>query len=211
MVPHKAIVKSEHPKGTSPAAANGHLQSWGHLKHARNGSTTHVHVETLKVSGHAQIYLDNSQSKPNVLQAHQAPCARARLVYPHMFRSHMSKTSGYLASPSKSLYFHLLLPFGHNFQVGRRKRHSSRENKMPVSLKYCCLHHKHGAGDKLWVEIQELKSCVSVTRIQSVWKWFVWFGRTDQRNSSGGRTSDPSKLSFSSLMAVSFSIRCDFK
>lgn len=159
MIPHRAIVKSEHPKGISPAAANGHLQSWGHLKHARNGSTTHVHVETLKVSGHAQIYLDNSQSKPNVLQAHQAPCARASLVYPHMFRSHMSKTSGYLASPSKSLYFYLLLPFGHNFQVGRRKKHSSRENKMPVSLKYCCPHHAQGwcrgqtVGGDTWAEI----------------------------------------------------------
>lgn len=68
-----------------------------------------------------------------------------------------------------------------------------------------------GQGTNLGWEIPDLKSCVSVTRIQFVWKLFVWFGKIDQRNSSGGRTSDPGKLSLLSLMAVSFSIRCDFK
>lgn len=167
------------------------------------------------VSSHAQIYLDNSHIKPDELQVPQVPCARARLVYPHAHNSHLSRASGYLASPLKSAYFHLFLPFRHNFQDRRKIRDISRETEVPVSLEYCSpITHKDcflGAGDKPCVEIPELKSCGFVTRIQFVWKWFAWFGRTDQRNSSGGRSSDPGKLSLLSLMAVSFSIRCDFK
>lgn len=96
------------------------------------------------VSSHAQMYLNNSHSKPDVVQAHQAPCARARLVYPPMRSSHLSRTSGYLTSPLKSVYFHLFLPFGQTIQAGRKKRDTSKETKIPVSLKYCCPHHTEG-------------------------------------------------------------------
>ena len=109
-----------------PGAALPHMWTWRPWRCLRRQP----------VSNHAQIYLNNSHSKADVLQAHQAPGARARLVYPHMHSSHLSRTSAYLASPLKSIDFHLFLPFRHNFQVGRKNRDTSRETKTPVSLHY---------------------------------------------------------------------------
>lgn len=97
----------------------------------------------------------------------------------HVCSSHLSRTSGYWASPLTSVYFHLFLPFGQQPPSKEEIRGVFREIKVPVSLKYCCPHHTQelGQGTNLGWEIPELKSCVSVTSIQFVWKWFVWLGR----------------------------------
>lgn len=61
--------------------------------------------------------LSNSHNKPELLQVHQAPCARAWLVHPHRHSSSLCRTPGYLGSLLKSDYFSLS-----NFPVGRGKK-----------------------------------------------------------------------------------------
>lgn len=121
---------------------------------------THVHLKALRRQpepSHAHSVLSNSHNKPELLQVHQAPCARAGLLYPHKHSHSLSRTDRYLVSLLKSIYFVYLLI--HLPSREGKKRHFSDVKirvsiMLPTKRKDCFL----GAGDKpcvgdSWAEI----------------------------------------------------------